>query len=226
MKTKIIAHRGASAYARENTLEAFAKAIELKAQMIEFDVRRTKDGKFMIFHDEKIKGKNISELEYREVKEIDPEIPTLEEALVFCKGKIGLDIELKEAGDEEKIIEIILKNISLADFIITSFDAASLKKVKDVNPKIKTGLIVGKRFSFAKPLETWFEIFPFSAVKNVEADVLVAHRNFLAFNLICRAVKKEVPLLIWDVDKKELAKRLIDKKIEGIITNHPDILIL
>jgi glycerophosphoryl diester phosphodiesterase len=223
MKTKIIAHRGASAYARENTLEAFAKAIELKAQMIEFDVRRTKDGKFIIFHDEKIKGKNIFELEYREVKEIDLEIPTLEEALVFCKGKIGLDIELKEAVDEEKIIEIILKNISLADFIITSFDAASLRKVKDVNPKIKTGLIVGKRFSFAKPLETWFEIFPFSAFKNVEADVLVAHRNFLAFNLIRRAARRSVLLIIWDVNEKKTAKYLTGKNIEGIITDFPDL---
>lgn len=225
MTTKIIAHRGASAYAKENTLEAFSKAIEMKAQMIEFDVRKTEDGKFIVFHNESIDGKSISGLEYCEIKKLNPKILTLEEALVFCKGKIGLDIELKESGDENEITGIILQNIETADFLITFFDPSSLKKIKTINPEIRTGLIIGKKFSFLRLAETFREIFPFGTIKEIGADFLVAHKSFLVFDLVRRAFRQNVPLIVWGVNKKKLAKDLILKNIEGIITNYPDIML-
>ncbi|HEX9157909.1 MAG TPA: glycerophosphodiester phosphodiesterase, partial [Syntrophales bacterium] len=70
MKKLVIAHRGASSMARENTLEAFRKAIDLRADMIEFDVRRTRDQRYVIHHDLHIAGRPLNEMTLREVREI------------------------------------------------------------------------------------------------------------------------------------------------------------
>ena len=106
MKKLVIAHRGASVLARENTLEAFQKAIDLRADMIEFDVRRTQDRHYVIHHDPHIAGKPLNEMTLREVREIartlDFHVPELEEVLALTRGKIGLDIELKEEGYEQR----------------------------------------------------------------------------------------------------------------------------
>src|SRR5574343_329957 len=98
--TKIIAHRGASGYAPENTLEAFEKAIVLGADMIEFDVIRTKDGELIVMHGDKINNQKISDLNYSEIKAINPAIPKLTEVLEAFKNRIEMDIELQERGYE------------------------------------------------------------------------------------------------------------------------------
>ena len=100
--TKVIAHRGASALAEhENTLEAFQIAIALRADMVEFDVRRTSDNVLIAYHDPAIDGKRICDLTYNRINDIARQegyrVPTLVEVLDMCKGKIHLDIELKES---------------------------------------------------------------------------------------------------------------------------------
>jgi glycerophosphoryl diester phosphodiesterase len=107
MRKLVIAHRGASSLARENTLEAFQKAIDLRADMIEFDVRRTRDQRYVIHHDSHIGDKPLSEITCREVREIARSmgfhVPELEEALRLACGRIGLDIELKEESYEREV---------------------------------------------------------------------------------------------------------------------------
>ena len=96
----IIAHRGASSYAKENTIESFKKAMLLGADMIEFDVRRTKDNILIAFHDEMIRGHSVKELTYEAISQLARnqgfDIPTVEEVLKWSRGKIRLDVELKE----------------------------------------------------------------------------------------------------------------------------------
>ena len=95
MNKLIIAHRGGASLARENTLEAFEKAIDLRADMIEFDVRRTRDQRYVIHHDPRIAGKYLNELTCIEVREIARamgfHVPELEEALQLVRGRIGLN---------------------------------------------------------------------------------------------------------------------------------------
>jgi glycerophosphoryl diester phosphodiesterase len=80
--TQIVAHRGASREAPENTLAAFAKAIEIGADMIEFDLRRAPDGRLVISHDP-VRGAGL-------------DLPTFEDTLRLTRGRIKLDVELKE----------------------------------------------------------------------------------------------------------------------------------
>lgn len=127
---KIIAHRGASAYTPENTLTAFAKAIELGANMIELDVRQTKDGHLIVIHDATVdrttngKGR-VGDLTIDEIRALDAgswfsdkfkneKIPLLEEVLIFIPDSIELLIEIKEntkssPNIEDNVIELIRK---------------------------------------------------------------------------------------------------------------------
>ncbi len=113
MKTEklIIAHRGAPGYARENTIESFKKALALGADMIEFDVRRTKDHALIVYHDERIQGHPIKDLVFEAIRRIAAnqgfDIPTVEEVLKWSKGKIKLDVELKEEGYEREVAQLI-----------------------------------------------------------------------------------------------------------------------
>ena len=104
----IIAHRGAVSFAHENTLEAFEAAVQIGADAVEFDVRRTFDGVLVIHHDATLPGKRrlVANATYEELKLSGARrgyhIPTLEETLHHLCGRIALDIELKEAGFERE----------------------------------------------------------------------------------------------------------------------------
>lgn len=116
----VIAHRGASAYAPENTLASFAKAIELKADWFELDVHLTKDGQLVVMHDgslERIAGikKNVSAMTLAELRQADAgawfagefageRFPTLDEALALAKNRTGVYIEIKSDAPDKLLI--------------------------------------------------------------------------------------------------------------------------
>ena len=107
----IIAHRGAPSDAKENTIESFEKALVSGADMIEFDVRRTKDNVLIAFHDESIQGHSTKDLTFEAMSQMAKhqgfEIPTVEEVLKRATGKIRLDAELKEEGSEEETLALV-----------------------------------------------------------------------------------------------------------------------
>jgi len=222
----IIAHRGAPFLARENTLGSFKQAISLGADMIEFDVRRTKDEVLIAFHDRSIQGKPIKRLTYKEVSQIAQDrgfgIPTVKEVLKCTKGKIRLDVELKEEGYEEEIIALLSKYFRKDQFLITSFNDSSLKRIKDNNPNIKVGLILGK---FKPPL--WVrisEVFPMKRSKKSKADFLVAHWKLLRVGFLERARRSHKPVIVWTVNDEEMIWKLLrDKRIYAVITDKPDL---
>ncbi len=127
----VIAHRGASAYAPENTISAFKKAIELKADWFELDVHLTADNKLVVIHDDDLKrvtgieGK-VTEKKWDEIKNLDAgswfssqykgeKLPLLEDALKLAKGKIGVYIELKSSDNDDPLIPFIIMNIAGKD---------------------------------------------------------------------------------------------------------------
>ena len=139
-KVEITAHRGDSIKALENTIPAFEKAIESGADWIELDVKETRDNVPVVFHDSSLKrlmGQDgtIREMTLEEIKKLHPaasmgpgynnvKIPTLEETLDTCKGRIKLNIEIKEDGTEssdftERVIQLIRdKGMTVYDHIV------------------------------------------------------------------------------------------------------------
>jgi len=227
MKKLVIAHRGASAYEVENTIESFKKAMLLGSDMIEFDVRKTKDEVLIICHNENIGDFLIKELDYKEIEEkIGHKVPTLEETIEFLSGKIKVDVEIKEIGYEKEIIDLMLKYFKEYEFVVTSFEDQSIRKVKDFYPEIRTGLLLGKKKSNNLIKTKISEIFFEKRCKNSKADFLVLNWKLLCFGLLKRAEKMKKAVIVWTVDdEKKMKKFFTNENVEGIITNRPDIAI-
>lgn len=213
-----IGHRGAKAYKTENTIESFSKAIELGANAIEFDVRRSKDAQLIISHDDnlgKVYGKDVpvNEATLRELKQLtDNRIATLEEGLRFIGGKVEkILVELKEAGYEKDVLDLITKENLRERVIVVSFLEEALSRVRDLDTTIETGLIYTKP---KKPIET--------AVK-LNAQYLVALYRFTHRRDIAKAHKSNLKVIVWTVNTKKDAQEYVAKDVDGIASDKPDI---
>lgn len=233
-KPLIIAHRGASAYAPENTMASFMKALEMKSEGIELDVHMTSDKALVVCHDEKVdrttNGKGfIKDFTLEEIKKLDAgswfaeefkeeKIPELREVLELIKdSNILLNVELKNApiiysGIEKKVIEMITDYRMEERTIISSFNHYSLMEVKRINPRIKTGALY-----MAGLVEPWIY------AKRINADALhPLFYNLLVPELIKGCSENGIMLNPFTVDDERYIAALVNLKINGIITNYPD----
>ena len=122
IRAMIAAHRGHAAGAAENTIEAFTNAIDVGADMIEFDVRRTRDGELVAFHDASVGGTPVSGLTRDELcAKAGVRPPTLAEVLHACAGRIRLDVEIKEDGYVADVMAILRAGFDPAQMVVTSF---------------------------------------------------------------------------------------------------------
>jgi len=236
MKTKIIAHRGASAYAPENTLPAFAKALEMGSDGLELDVHMSKDGHLVVIHDERVdrtsNGKGfIKDLTLSELKALDfggwfaPEftatpIPTLEEVMELIKDWKGmLNIEIKSGpilypGIEEKLIRLIKSYRYEDQVIFSSFNHYSLLQIKALDPGMKIGLLYG-----AALVEPW------RYAQQLGAEALHPLYHSVIPELVQGCKANAVALHPWTIDDEASIERMCRLGVEGIITNKPDVAI-
>jgi glycerophosphoryl diester phosphodiesterase len=225
----IIAHRGRTTLVEsENTLEAFQSAIALGIPYIEFDLRRTQDGYIICYHDKTIDGTRIRDLTYDRILAIAQtkgvEIPLFEEVLSLCSGKIGLDIEVKEKGYENQIISIALKYLDYSEFVMKSFNDSSVRKIKNIDPKIRAGLLLGK----LPPKYLWFvslsHIFPEYRIFKTGADFVSPNHKLLKLGFLWRMDRIGRDVYIWTVNEERLlAKFLTNRSISAIITDRPEL---
>lgn len=213
-----IGHRGAKAYKTENTIDSFSKAIELGANAIEFDVRRSKDAQLIISHDdnlEKVYGKDVpvNEATLRELKQLtNNRIATLEEGLRFIGGKVEkILVELKEAGYEQVVLDLITKENLRERVIVVSFLEEALARVRHLDATIETGLIYTKP---KKPIETALKL---------NAQYLVALYRFTHRRDIAKAHKSNLKVIVWTVNTKKDAQEYVAKDVDGIASDKPDI---
>lgn len=145
----VIAHRGASFLEPENTIKAIKMAVKMGADFVEVDVRKSKDNKLVIMHDEDIDrttdGKGlVKDYMVSELKKFGAgkgeRIPTLDEVIECVKDRVGLVIEIKEPGTEGKILEKINEN-ELENVILTSFYHKSIKNARKMDPSVDAGII-------------------------------------------------------------------------------------
>lgn len=216
-----VGHRGAKAYEPENTLRSFMKALELGVNAIEFDVRRTRDGELVVIHDAEVDrttdGKGlVSELTLREIKALSTEkgerIPTLEEALDFLDRKVKILIELKEVGIEEKVLEAVKRRGLEDNVIIISFHKEALRKVRELNDKVETGLIYVKHRD------------PIGAALSLKAQYLLPLYRFVHTAFVKRAHEKGLKIIAWTINTLEEAQECARKGVDGIASDKPDIL--
>jgi glycerophosphoryl diester phosphodiesterase len=218
--TTIVAHRGASRLARENTLDAFTAAVALGADMVELDIRKCGDGTLVVFNDPwlvratrstPIAGLTFGELNKRSKKQ-GFSIPAMEDAFKTLSGKTMLDIELKEPGYEAAVIACARRYFDSDKFVLTSFNPQIIAAVKAIDPALNTGFILATPEGLALAGDSPAEVL--APGKGLYA----AHRNFFA-----KAHTQGKRIAVWTVDSRELIARLLaDPLVDAIITNYPD----
>jgi glycerophosphoryl diester phosphodiesterase len=217
-----IGHRGARAYEPENTLRSFKKALEIGVDAVELDVRKTKDNQLVVIHDADVKkttdGKGlVSELTLKEIKEFSTEkgekIPTLKEALDFLDKKVKILIELKEEGVEEKVLSAVRENGLQKNVIIVSFIEEALRKVRELNKEIETGLIYAKHKN------------PVKSALDLKASYLLPLYRFTHTANVKKAHENGLKVIVWTVNKPEEVAEYVKKGVDGIASDKPDILI-
>ena len=228
MNPVIIAHRGASALAHhENTLEAFKIAIKLKTDYAEFDIRKTKDNQLIVFHDDEIRGSEISSLTYDKLCSITSKenyrVPLLSEVLELCKGKIKLDIELKESGYEKRVIDMVTKLYRYDEFMMKSFIDKTVKAIHDYDPYIKTGLLLGVKGASLKT--RLHEYFPMTRIAACNADFVSPHYKLATPGFIKRMKLYNKPVYVWTVNRARLMGKCIYNNVDGIISDKPNVAI-
>ncbi len=227
----VVAHRGASGYAPENTLSSMKKAIEMNAEMSELDVQETVDGEIILLHDGSLKRtggveKNIWETKYADLKGIDvgswfseeykdEPVPTLLEVIELVKGKMKINIELKTNKHEkmlaERTLEIIEANNFLDQVVFTSFKFAEVDKIRELNKQAKVGYIFGKL-----PIDV--DVF------TADVDILSTKYKIVDAEFMKKAKANGKEVAVWTVNKPEDMKRMIELGVDAIITNYPDVL--
>ena len=220
--TIIIAHRGASAYEPENTLRAIRRALELNAKMIEIDVRSSKDAHIVVIHDESVDrttdGKGcVKDLKLEELKKLDAgkgeRIPTLQEAINAVKKRAILIIEIKVLDIEDSVVRIIGKEGVEKEVIITSFYHPILRRIKEINSKIKTGVIFK-----CHPIK------PEDLALNAHANSLFPEHRYTSKEMVEEVHNYDLEIYPWTIDDLDKANQLIEMGVDGIVTNKPDIL--
>jgi glycerophosphoryl diester phosphodiesterase len=226
-KPLVVAHRGVATGAAENTLEAFTNAIAVGADMIEFDVRRTRDGELIAFHDAHVGGVPIGGLTRDEIQSAAGLRPPLfAEVLAACAGKIRLDVELKEDGYVPEAMAALRAGLAtagadVAGQVVTSFLPAVVAQAKEAFPEVKTGLLVGTDAPFYQLGDHYRHLFPTGLARRARADYLAPHYKLARYGVVARAASAGLPCLLWTVnDDADIARFASDPRVAAIITDH------
>lgn len=230
-KPLIISHRGGSLIAKENTLSAYKKSIELKVDIVETDVRMTKDGFIVCFHDKtldriaEVKGE-LKNLTLKELKKINSDIPTLEELLDFCNSKVSVIIEVKEIGFEEKLIEIIERKNAIKEIIVISFEEEIVKRIKILKPAIETGNLMKVDLPAIYKLSAKHQADNLvEKTLKLGAKVLVLNYSAFSEEILNRCHEHNITLWLWTVNDIDNMRKFVELKVDGIATDSPDKLI-
>lgn len=223
-KPLIIAHRGVTEKkSHENTINAFKEAIDKSLDAIELDIHRTMDGVYVVHHDPEINYKPISTLYFDEILTLQSDyiVPSFDEVISLCKGRIYLDIELKEEGYEIDFIRFILEHLSYKEFCIRTFFDKSLKKIKKYDNNIRTGLLLGvgkAKYGFLTRLS---ELFPLFRIINTKCDFVSPHFKLIRFGYILRMHIINKQVITWTVNDINIITKHIKQKVDGIVTDKP-----
>jgi glycerophosphoryl diester phosphodiesterase len=233
----VVAHRGATGYAPENTIAAFDKGVEMKADYIEIDVQRSKDGELVIIHDTTVDRTTdgtgyVKDLTFEQIRSLDAgswkgeqfkgeKIPTFDEILDRYHGQTGILIELKapelypgiEEQVAEKLIERNLDKPQNEKIIIQSFNFESMKITNNLLPKVPIGVLTSNRaHTTAQALQEF----------SVYADYFNPSYGIVTEELVNQVHTHGMKIQSWTVRSHEAAQFLLDMNVDGIITDYPD----
>ncbi len=202
--------------------------MDVGADCIELDVQMTKDGVVVVSHDPTLQrctgvNRRICDMTFEEVRALDAgsffdakfagtKIPTLQEVIDLCKGKIKLNIEIKNNAAtpelEAEVARLITENDILDEACVTCLSYHSLEKVKEANPAVRTGYIL------AFGIGNYYEL--------PAADFFSVETTFITSSMVTRIHLLGKTVSAWTVDRSEDVTTLQEKQVDDLITGDPE----
>jgi glycerophosphoryl diester phosphodiesterase len=226
---RVVAHRGSSRKAPENTLSSMRRAAADGADYAELDVREAADGVVVVFHDQDLmrlvgRSSKVWDLTSADLANVDigstfsaefagEGIPTLSQAIEAVRGRCGMCIELKMDGRRGDLVRRTVETVREADFvdecIIISLDYDALAEVEQLEPRQPTGFLVAKALG---------------DLASVPCEMIGVHTDICTRRLVRRIHAADKAAAVWTVDDEGAMDRFIDMGVDYIITNRPDVL--
>jgi glycerophosphoryl diester phosphodiesterase len=206
----LLGHRGARASTSvpENTPASFDLALEHGCHGFEFDVRLTLCGRFVVCHDPTVDGITISQATGNQLTHL----PLLEDVVQSYSQRAFLDIELKVAGMESKILGLLREYRMEERYVVSSFLSEVVMELKTRSSKIQAGIICDKPGQLACWRET-------------NADYVIPHHSLVTLKLVKEVHSAGQKLLTWTVNDRKTMLRLADWGVDGIISDDTELLV-
>jgi glycerophosphoryl diester phosphodiesterase len=220
----VIAHRGSSRERPENTLPAYALAVEQRADMIEIDLHRTRDGAIVIAHDECLPGlpggREIGECTFAEVRALkngEHRVPSLDEVLDRFGARIPFNLEIKVGGsgaylgiEAETLAALAVRGLG-PSILFSSFDDGVLQRLREAEPYARIGVLVSGRAP-----ERWLE-----RCEAAGAEAVHFWKGLATGEAVAAAHRAGLAVYVYTVDEPAEMRSLLDRGCDGLFTNFP-----
>ncbi|MEM6782022.1 MAG: glycerophosphoryl diester phosphodiesterase [Pseudomonadota bacterium] len=236
---KVIGHRGAAAYAPENTLESIHTAADMGVDWVELDLKLTRDNVPVLFHDETLERTTngsgaMADTDYDDLKQLEAgswygdsfsgiKIPTLEEAVdVLLERNLGLNLEIKPCpGREKETAEIALDALSQIwddhdRILISSFQHVCLEAARDMATDWPRGLLLPEEWP-----ENWKDLADYLDVKTINLNNTDLEREEIEMVID----DLDLPVLVYTVNDPDRARQLQGWGVDAVFTDNPDIIL-
>lgn len=239
-RPRVIAHRGFSAEAPENTMAAFTRAVKARADMMELDVLLSRDGQVVVIHDDTLERTTngvgrVADHTWEELSRFDAgtwfhpqfkdeRIPLLRDVLLYAKSKILVNIEIKtEAWSPNTFESIAAKVVAMVDevgmrdhVIISSFDSRILKQVRQLDSSLKTATLYDK--------DTHGELRPLVIVADDGSDGFNLGKSEVTPAVVEQCHSRRIPVSVYTVNTRDMMEFILGMGVDAVFTDNPPVM--
>lgn len=226
---EVSAHRGACGQAGLSLAESYEQAIRLGVHYVEFDARRTRDGRYVVHHDAKLESggaiatMTLAEYRYR----AGDQALEVGELIELARGRVRLHADLKVIGDEPDVLGL-LSRLPADEFVVTTLEDESVRRLHALRPDARVGLSLGRDLAGEPPWRVAAvrreELFPEVRVRRCHPDFLAINLGLARLRVLGYAASRGLPAWVWTVDGEHDMRWLAaDHRCDVIITNRPDV---
>jgi glycerophosphoryl diester phosphodiesterase len=227
MTVAVSAHKGGSEDAAPASWQAYETALTTGAEYVEFDIRRTRDGDLVVFHDSHIAGRPVAGLSYDELcAVVGHRVPLVRDVMKLIAGKAVGHLDLKETGYEHEVVKMALDLLGPGNFVATTLVDSSIAEIKRRHPEVTTALSLGRDL---REVGRWLrlpvrarELYPLGRMRACGADWLAVHRRLARANVLRLCGRFGIPAMVWTVNgEPQMQRFLADSRVAVLITDRP-----